>query len=128
MASKSTVDIVRKIADELPGVEASSDARGTSLKAGGKLLTCPAIHKSAEPNSLMVRIDFDRREALIADAPGTFYVTDHYLPYPAVLVRLSQVSPDVLRDLLRSACRFVSAGKKGDRSPTFRKQPRKSRT
>jgi hypothetical protein len=45
-------DAVRKIARELPGVEESTTSRGTSLKTGGRLLACPAIHNSAEPNSL----------------------------------------------------------------------------
>ena len=38
-----------------------------------------------------------------------YYVTDHYLNYNAVLVRLSRVTPDVLRDLLGMAHKFVTA-------------------
>jgi hypothetical protein len=36
-------------------------------------------------------------------------VTDHYLNCKAVLVRLSRVTPDVLRDLLGMAYKFVTA-------------------
>ena len=36
-------------------------------------------------------------------------VTTHYLNYPCVLVRLSRVRADALRDLIASAHRFVSA-------------------
>jgi hypothetical protein len=36
-------------------------------------------------------------------------VTDHYLNYTAVLVRLSRITPDVLRDLLGMAHKFVTA-------------------
>jgi len=44
-------------------------------------------------------------------------VTDHYLGYTAVLVRLSRVTPDVLRDLLGMAHKFVT-GDKERRSPS----------
>jgi len=34
-----------------------------------------------------------------------FYITDHYRNYPAMLVRLSAVHPDDLRELLEEAWR-----------------------
>ena len=111
MAKTTTFDTVKKIASTIPGVETSTSDRGISLTIEGKMLACPAIHKSAEPNSLLLRIDRDQREAMIADAPDTFYVTDHYVNYPSVLVRLSRVAPERLRDLLQASCRFVLAKK-----------------
>jgi hypothetical protein len=59
--------------------------------------------------SLVVRIDFDNRAELLSAAPDVYYVTDYYLGYTAVLVRLSRVTPDVLRDLLGMAHKFVTA-------------------
>ena len=56
------------------------------MKARGKLLTCLASHKSAEPDTLVVRIDFEQRDGLLAEAPETYYLTDHYRDYPSVLV------------------------------------------
>ena len=41
--------------------------------------------------------------------PMIYYVTDHYVGYSAVLVRLSRVTSDVLRDLLGMAHKFVTA-------------------
>jgi len=104
-------DVVRQIALALPGVDvrASATRGASSLTVRGKLLTCPALHKTAEPNSLMVRIGFDQRAELIASDPGVYYVTDHYVNYPAVLVRLSRIHRDSLRDLLGMASTFVSA-------------------
>jgi hypothetical protein len=96
------------------------------LKIGGKLLACPAINKSAEPNSLVVRIDFDQRAALIAEAPETYYITDHYVNYPSVLVRLSRINSDALRDLLGSACRFVSGDETRKRPAVSPKRRRAS--
>jgi hypothetical protein len=46
---------------------------------------------------------------MMAENPDTYYITDHYLNYPYVLVRLSKVHPDALRDLLRGAHRSAAA-------------------
>src|ERR1700735_775744 len=107
--SKITFDTVRKIALRLPGVEASTAWGAPALKVRGKLLACVPTHHSAEPGSLMVRVDFDDRAELLAAAPDAYYVTDHYVGYSAVLVRLSRVTPDVLRDLLGMGHKFVTA-------------------
>ena len=106
-----TIDFnaVRKRAREIGDVEESTIHGAPSLKVGGKLLTCIPIHKSAEPGSLAVRIDFDRRAELIAAAPDVYYLTDHYVDYPTVLVRVSRIRPDALKDLLRMAWSFVTA-------------------
>jgi hypothetical protein len=63
-------------------------------------LTCIPVDKSAEPCSLAVRIDFDHRAELIAAAPDVYYLTDHYVNYPTVLLRLSRIELDALKDLL----------------------------
>ena len=102
-------DTVRKIGLTLPGVEASTAWGAPALKVRGKLLACLPSQRSAEPGSLMVRVDFDDRAELLAAAPDDYYVTDHYLNYSAVLVRMSRVTPDVLRDLLCMAHKFVTA-------------------
>ncbi len=101
-------DTVRKIGLALPGVEQSVTYGVPALKVHGKLLACIPVNRSAEPDSLAVRVDFDDRAALLAEQPDVYYVTDHYAPYNMVLVRLSRVSPDVLRDLLGMAHKFVS--------------------
>ena len=102
-------DAVRKIGLASPRVEESTAYGAPALKVHGKLLACVPSHRSAEPGSLVVRIDFDNRAELLAAAPDVYYVTDHYLNYNAVLVRLSRVTPDVLRDLLGMAHKFVTA-------------------
>ncbi len=102
-------DAVRKLALTLPDVEDSTSYGAPSLKVRGQLLACVAIHRSAEPGSVSIRIDFDAREAMLAEDPDTYYVTDHYVDYPVVLVRMSRIRPDALRDLLSAAWRFVTA-------------------
>jgi hypothetical protein len=105
-------DAVREIALTLPGVEEKTTSRGTSLKVAGRLLACPAIHGSAEPGSLMVRVTAEERERLLATEPGTYYLTEHYVGYPSILVRLSRLTADALRDLLASAAQRI-----GERKP-----------
>jgi hypothetical protein len=107
--TKTNFDTVKKIGLALPGVEEARTYGASSLKVRGKLMACPALNKSAEPNSLMIRVSFDDRDALIGEDPDTYYVVDHYAPYPCVLVRLSRVNADALRDLLGMAWKFVTA-------------------
>jgi hypothetical protein len=102
---------------DLPDVQESTTYGSPALKIRGQLLACIPIHKSAEPDSLAVRIDFDRRADLMAVEPGVYYLTDHYVNYPVVLVRLSRIHPDALRDLLDEAWRFVAARKRTVRKP-----------
>ncbi len=45
----------------------------------------------------------------MAAEPGIYYLTDHYVNYPTVLVRLSRIDRKSLRDLLRIAWRFVNS-------------------
>jgi hypothetical protein len=122
-ASTINFDAVRKIGLTLPGVEPSTAYGAPALKVRGKLLACEPTHRSAEPGSLAVRVGFDDRAELLAAAPDVYYVTDHYLNYSAVLVRLSRVTPDVLRDLLGMAHKFVTADA-ALRSPSRNKRKR----
>src|SRR5579872_4427560 len=120
--AKSNFDTVSKIGLALPGVEESTSFGAPSLKVRGQMLACLPTHRSAEPGSLVVRVNFDDRAELLAAAPDVYYVTDHYLGYSAVLVRLSCVTPDVLRDLLGMAHKFVTA-EASRRSPRHRRKP-----
>jgi hypothetical protein len=113
-------DAVRELARALPDVEESTSYGAQSWKVRGKLVACQAINKSAEPNSLVVKIPFEQRDELIAAQPDVYYVTDHYVNYPSVVVRLSRVHPDALRDLLGMAARFV--GKTANKKSRPRKR------
>ncbi|HEY7336785.1 MAG TPA: MmcQ/YjbR family DNA-binding protein [Bryobacteraceae bacterium] len=110
---KIDFDIVRKIARELPDIEDCTTYGSPALKVHGKLLTCLPTHKSAEPDSLAVRIDVDQRAALLAEAPDIYYVKDHYVPYPMVLVRMARIDREALRDLLAASWKFVTSERRG---------------
>jgi hypothetical protein len=106
---KIDFDTVRRIALEWPDVEESTAYGSPALKVRGKLLAAIPVNKSAEPDSLGVCIDFDQRAELLSGSSDVYYVTDHYVDYPMVLVRLSRIHADALPDLLRAAWRFVTA-------------------
>jgi hypothetical protein len=118
---KISFDTVREMGLALPDVEEGTVYGSPALKVRGKMFACLAIHRSADPDSLAVRIDFDQREELMAADPSTYYLTDHYVNYPVMLVRLTRVHHDALRDLLLMAWRFVSTRGKRRVEPRKRK-------
>ena len=124
--TKIDFETVRKIALGLSGVEESTTYRSPCFKVRGKLLAVIPIHKSAEPDSLAISIDFDRRAELLEAAPDVYYLTDHYVDYPIVLVRLTRIKRDALRDLLSGAWRFVTTHAIG-RRPAYRAVAKKTR-
>lgn len=104
----TTFDTVLKLGRALPEVEAATSWGAPALKVRGKMFACRAVHRSAEPNTLVVRMDFDQRDELVAADPDTYYLKEHYVNYACVLVRLDRVHPDALRDLLLTGWRFMS--------------------
>ena len=95
-----TFETVRQLALALPGVEEGKSWGTPAFRVGKKFLA-----RLREDGDLVVRVEFAAREVLRGAAPETFHITDHYRDYPAVLVRLSKVDPDDLRDLLEEAWR-----------------------
>ena len=109
MPRRSTFKTVESVGRTLPDVEVTTTYGKPALKVRGKMFVCIASHTSAEPNTLVVMMDFADRDALIEEDPGTYYLKEHYVNYPCVLVRLSRVGADALHDLVAGAHRFVSA-------------------
>jgi hypothetical protein len=117
-----TFNTVRRIGRSLPEVEEGTAYGSPALKLRGKLLACIANHSSAEPNTLVVLIDFPSRDELIEAEPDTYYLKDHYVDYACVLVRMSRIGEDALRDLLGMAWKFVDASMR--RRPRSRRRPK----
>ena len=117
-----TFDTLRQIALTLPGAEESTSYRTPAFKVKGKLFA--RLHQDGE--SLVVGVDFNARAEMMEAEPEKFSITDHYLNYPWMLVRLSKVRPDELHDLLigswrRAAPKAWSASLQRFRSDTERK-------
>jgi hypothetical protein len=100
MPRGSRFTLVEAIGRTLPDVEVTTTWGQPTLKVRGKMFVCVASHKSAEPDSLVVMMDVADRDALIEEDPDTYYLEEHYVGYPCVLVRLSRVHPDALRTSL----------------------------
>src|SRR6266852_9608447 len=109
MPHSSSFKTDESIGRTMPDVEVTTTWGQPTLKVRGKMFVCTASHKSAEPNTLVVMMDFADRDALVEEDPGTYYLKEHYVNYPCVLVRLSRVRADALHDLITGAHRFVSA-------------------
>jgi len=100
-----TFDDVRRMALAIEGVAEGTSYGTAAYKLRGKLIA----RLREDGDTLVVGTTFEEREEMIAADPATYHLTDHYLNYPWVLVRLSQVEPDALRDLLRRACKLAAA-------------------
>jgi len=101
-------EVVRTTALTLPGVEAATKYDGSPLlKVGGSFMAGLATHPSAEPDTLVVRSVVEERDWLLEDAPDTYYLTEYYRRHPVVLVRLSRIAPDALRDVLSVSWRLT---------------------
>jgi len=109
-ARKESFEAVKAVGLLLPDVQATKRYDGSPvLKLGGCLMAVLATHRSAEPDTLWVRVKLEERELLLDEAPETYYVTDYYRRYPIVLVRLSRVDREALSDLLSVSWRLTSA-------------------
>ena len=61
----------------------------------------PKKPKVPNPDVLCLRVSGEGdKQALLAADPRKFFTTDHYNGYPAVLVRLAEVGPDELNELI----------------------------
>jgi hypothetical protein len=122
-AVRTSVDAfekVRTVGLGLPDVEPATKYDGSPiLRIGGCFIAGLATHRSAEPETLVVRVRPEDRACLLEDAPDIYYLTDHYRHHPVVLVRLSRVDRDALRDLL-SVSRRLTLAKTRNRGPALR--------
>jgi hypothetical protein len=102
-----TFEAVRKIALALDKVEEGTSYGTPAFKVRGELLA----RLRDDIGALVLRMSIDERRELIAEDPETYFITDHYLEYPYVLVSLARVQPEVMRDLLRGAWRAAASQK-----------------
>jgi hypothetical protein len=106
-----TFDDVRAIVLSMPDVIETQAYGMPAFKAGKKRFAGqPVARPDVEPNSLGVHVSFEERDRLMTERPDVYYLTDHYAPYPAVLVRLSNITRSELRELLGAAWRTAMEG------------------
>jgi hypothetical protein len=107
-------DDVARACLALPGTAESTSYRNRSWAVRGKSFVWerPLGKKDlaelgdAAPSGpvLGVRVpDVGVKEALLAEEPGTCFTTSHFDGYPAVLVRLDELGPELLEELVEEA-------------------------
>jgi hypothetical protein len=83
-----------------PGVEEGLSFGTPALKVRGKLLV-----RIREPDVLVILVDFEVKEFLLAAMPDVYFQTDHYKGYPAVLAWISKIDPEELAERIERAWR-----------------------
>jgi hypothetical protein len=99
-----TLATLRKLAMRLPEVEEGTSYGTLAFRVKGKLLA----RLRDDDESLALRSDFDERAILIEADPDTYFITDHYLNHPMLLVHLSVIEAGELEALLEESWRRVA--------------------
>lgn len=107
LAIPLTARDVSRIALSFPGMEEGTTYGTPSFRVKGRFLA--RIDEKEE--ALVLKVDFDRRDALMEEDPETFYITDRYVGYPMVLVRLARVQPRILRRLFEEEWRKLASAR-----------------
>ena len=113
-----TLEEVRRIALSFPGVEEGPCYGTAGFRVRGKFMA----RMRDDDQTLVIKLEPGERDLLMERDPTTFFITEHYRGYPTILVRLSKVDPDDLRELLLHSWRMsapkrlVAAYQTGDKS------------
>lgn len=103
-AKPVSYETVRQLALALPDVEEGLSDGTPVLRVRGKRIA----HLQKDEESLLIKIDYSKRDILLNAEPETFYVTDFYRCHPMMFVRLPAVEREVLRELLEQAWRLTA--------------------
>ena len=83
----------------LPGTEPSTSYGRPAVRVRGKSFLFPG----REPGSFAVMAPIEEKELLMETDPETFWETDHYRGYPAVLVRFGSADRERIENVIRRA-------------------------
>jgi hypothetical protein len=106
-----TYDTVREIALALPNVEEGTSYGTPALKVRGKLF----VRLKEDGETIVLKTTYEEREELMVHDPETYFITDHYLNYPYILVSLERVSEDALRELIVTSYGLAKPGQNRER-------------
>lgn len=116
---------VRRIALSLPETEQEGDRFAFAVRNGGKLKgfvwvwlerVTPKKPRVPNPEVIAVRVaNLSEKDLMVRAEPVKFFTEPHYNGFPAVLVRLAEVSVTELRELITEAwrCQAPAALTKG---------------
>jgi len=101
-----TFDQVREIAVALPGVTEGITHGSPSFYIGKKFMGV-----LGEGDILIMKSAIVERDLLVQLEPEKYFITDHYVPFDYVLVRMSRVNAEEVRDLFHKAWRRLALKK-----------------
>ena len=96
----ATWDDVQRLALALPEAEEGTLYGRTAYKVRGKAFVWESPH---EFGACVVRVDPPERRLLLEASPDVYYVTNHYLGYPMMLVNLDVIRTAELRERIEDA-------------------------
>jgi hypothetical protein len=96
-----TLEVVRQLALALPETREDTSYGTPAFFVRGKLFA--RLHQAGE--GLVIKIDLQERVLRMQADPETFFITDHYLNHPLMLVRLKSVDRDDLCELIEESWR-----------------------
>lgn len=119
-----TQEDVRELALALPAVEERPSYGTPGFRVSDKLFA-----RVLDEESIVIKVEFDHREALLQAHPDIFLVTPHYQDYPMVIVRLTTVDRELMRALLKDAWRLCASPRllKAQAAPESASPPKASR-
>lgn len=102
-----TFEQVRAIVLGFPGVEERPSYEGSAFRTKKRGI----IYEHTDPSVIVLRMPVEVSEALCAEQPKAFYLTDHYRESSYVLVRLKAVNRGLLIELIEDAWRDAATKK-----------------
>ena len=110
----ATWDDVRRLALALPETSERTSRDNAQWRVKDKLFVwerplrrsdLEALGDSAPTGPILgARVEHEvAKQALIADDPDVFFTTPHFDGYPAILVQLDKIAPDVLEEVIVEA-------------------------
>jgi len=96
----------RRLLLDLPNVVEGRSYGMPSFLINGRFL---ARFRDDDTALVLQLATIGEREVLMELDPRAFFFTEHYRNYPAVLIRLAEVVPALLTDVVKEAWRHVSA-------------------
>lgn len=92
------IDEVARLAEALAGVRRSTADGPTQWRYHGRL-----VARQLDATHLVIRADFDYRDSLLRQFPGTFSVPARYTRHMMVVADLAGGDPGAIEDALEAA-------------------------
>jgi hypothetical protein len=96
---------VRRISLTFPNAEETTSYRQPCFKVNGR----PFVNVGRVEGAIVTRAPDAERDLLINARPDAYFVTDHYLGWEAVLVRLDAVDENELAGRLEDSYAFIAS-------------------